>query len=31
MSGDRKMNTIVFVQPLGMMAARPALATAAPA
>ena len=31
MSGDRTMKMSVLVQPLGMIAAKPALATAAPA
>ena len=31
MSGDRKMKRIVLLQPPGMTAAKPALATAAPA
>ena len=31
MSGDRTMKMSVFVQPPGMIAAKPALATAAPA
>jgi hypothetical protein len=30
-SGDRKMKMIVLVHPLAMIAAKPALATAAPA